>query len=79
MFDWLSLDWQMIAVFVIVLAAVVHLVRVSWRALAGRGGGCGSCSSGGCDPESLGQKKPLVSIDLPSADPPAASKNGDEV
>ena len=45
----MSLDWQNIAVFVIVATAIAYLARLTWQTIArkkaGACGGCGIASS----------------------------------
>lgn len=62
----MSFDWQMLTALGLVLVAAVYLARVAWRAFNSQSGGCGSCSGGGCGSSAHGEKKPLVSIDLPA-------------
>jgi hypothetical protein len=65
----MNFDWQMIAALALVLVAVLYLARLAWRTMHAKGG-CGSCGSGGagdCSPDPLGEKKTLVSIDLPDS------------
>jgi len=66
----MNLDWQMVAALVLVAGAVAYLARLAWRSLH-TSGGCGSCG-GGCADKSLGEAKPLVSIDLPEPSSPAS-------
>jgi len=45
-----TIDWQLLLVLAIVVAAVAHLGRRAWQLLTARGqpscGGCGTCPTG---------------------------------
>jgi hypothetical protein len=37
------MDWQLLAVDLLILAAALYLARQAWRTWRGRGKGCGGC------------------------------------
>lgn len=64
----MGFDWQLVAALACVLAAVVVcgrrlmlLIRASGG--SGCGAGCGTCSQS--EPEALGKRHDLVSLDMP--------------
>lgn len=56
------MEWQLIAVLVVIVAAVGYVARAAWKTWFGRKAGCASACGGCAKPEPVGKRIALPRV-----------------